>query len=288
MKTLLKHLTSLNLSAIPKDQLSEIFDHLYQTYPSHDPWGLNLEHAKKTLKTLYPLYRDYFKVRVFGTEHVEDRPYIVTSNHSGQIAIDGMLISTAFATEIKPPRILRAMVERFFVSLPFIGTLAAEGGAVLGDRQNCLNLLKQKQSVLVFPEGVRGIAKDTKDFYKLQPFTRGFFRISLASNIPILPVVVIGAEEFFPYVFHPMKLARALGLPALPISLNYLPLPSPVDIYILPPYPVPEGLSAESPDKQIDEHIFNLEKMMSAQIEIGLKNRRPFIASKTNKRVSSK
>jgi 1-acyl-sn-glycerol-3-phosphate acyltransferase len=284
MKTLLKNLTSLKFTSLSKSALQEIFDYLYQKYPSHDPWGLNLEHAKRTLTTFYPLYRDYFKVRVFGSEHVEDRPYIVTSNHSGQIAIDGMLISTAFATDIKPPRILRAMVERFFVSLPFIGTFAAEGGAVLGDRQNCLNLLKQNQSVLVFPEGVRGIAKDTKDFYKLQPFTRGFFRISLASQTPILPVVVIGAEEFFPYVFHPMKVARLLGLPALPLSFNYLPLPSPVDIYILPPYPMPEGLSAESPDKQIDEHIFNLEKLMAAQIKIGLDNRRPFITNKKNNR----
>lgn len=279
MKTLMNYLSTLNISSLPKQKLGEIFDYLYQKYPTHDPWGLNLDHAKRTLNTVYPLYHDYFKVRLFGAENVEDRPYIVTSNHSGQIAIDGMLISTAFATEITPPRILRAMVERFFVSLPFIGTIAAEGGAVLGDRQNCLNLLKQNQSVLVFPEGVRGIAKDTKNFYKLQPFTRGFFRISLASQVPILPIIVIGAEEFFPFVFHPMKIARAIGLPALPLSLNYIPLPSPVDIYILPPYLPPENLSAESPDKQIDEHIFQLEKMMAAQIKVGLENRRPFIAN---------
>jgi 1-acyl-sn-glycerol-3-phosphate acyltransferase len=280
MNTLLNTLTKLSFKPADDEQLAPIFDYLSQKYPEQDAWGLSLKKAKQTLRYVYPLYRDYFRVRVFGQENVLDQPYIVTSNHTGQIAIDGMLISTAFATEITPPRILRAMVERFFVALPFIGTMASEGGAVLGDRQNCLNLLKQDQSVLVFPEGVRGIAKNTKDYYKLQPFTRGFFRISLASGVPILPVVVIGAEEMFPYVYHPMGLARLLHLPALPLSLNYLPLPSPVDIHILPPYPVPEDLSAECPDKQIDEHIFAIEKMMREKIEEALLMRRPFIAAK--------
>lgn len=280
MKNILSTFTKLPISPVSDDRLDEIFDYLYQNYPEQDAWGLSLKKARQTLKYVYPLYKDYFKVRLFGQENVKDEPYIVTSNHTGQIAIDGMLLSTAFATEVSPPRILRSMVERFFVSLPFLGTIAAEGGAVLGDRQNCLNLLKQKQSVLVFPEGVRGIAKNTNNFYKLQPFTRGFFRISLAARVPILPVVVIGAEEIFPYVYHPMGIAKLLRLPALPISLNYWPLPSPIDIHILPPYPVPEDISPECPDKLIDEHILALEKMMTEKIEEGLKLRRPFFAAK--------
>lgn len=273
----MKYLKSLSFQTAPEGGFQRVFDELSQVYAKEDPWGLSLTHAERTLKTVYPLYKNYFKVRLFGQENVEDRPYIVTGNHTGQIAIDGMLISTAFAAEIKPARILRAMVERFFVSLPFVGAWAAEGGAVLGDRQNCLHLLKHKQSVLVFPEGVKGIAKNTADHYKLQPFTRGFFRISLASGVPILPVIVIGAEEFFPYVYHPMKLAKMMGLPALPLSLNYLPLPSPVDIHILPPFIPPQELTPDSPDKQIDESIEMLEKMMEEQIAKGLEMRRPFL-----------
>ena len=162
-----KLLKSLNLPSLgPSDEsFEEIFEQLRLKYPEgEDPWGLNLERARTTLQYIWPLYQNYFKVRVFGKENVQDEPYMVTSNHSGQIAIDGMLISTAFAVEIDPPRILRSMVERFFTALPWVGTIAAEGGAVLGDRQNCLNLLSRGQSVLVFPEGVRGVAKNTIDF----------------------------------------------------------------------------------------------------------------------------
>ncbi len=276
---------ALNLpefSKIPKEEYDKVFEKLFEIYPhGEDPWGLNLDKARKTLEYIWPLYKNYFKVRLFGAENVQDEPYMVTSNHSGQIAIDGMLIATAFAVEIDPPRILRSMVERFFTALPWVGTLAAEGGAVLGDRQNCLNLLSRGQSVLVFPEGVRGVAKNTFDFYKLQRFTRGFFRMSLTAQTKVLPVAVIGAEEIFPWVYHPRKLAKALGLPALPLSPLYLPLPSPVDIIIGEPYSVPD-LSPEAPDKEIDYHIDKIRNTIRNLTNEGLKNRREFFANKVN------
>lgn len=268
---------------IPQDKFDEVFAQLSEKYPEgEDPWGLNLKKARKTLEYIWPLYENYFKVRIYGKENVQDEPYMVVSNHSGQIAIDGMLISTAFATEIAPPRILRPMVERFFTALPWMGTIAAEGGAVLGDRQNCLNLLSRGQSVLVFPEGVRGVAKSSFDYYKLQRFTRGFFRMALTSQTKILPVAVIGAEEIFPWVYQAKGMAKFLGLPALPLSPLYLPLPSPVDIIIGEPYKIPD-LSPEAPDRDIDVHIDKIRTQIRHLTNQGLENRRPFFANKNSK-----
>ena len=141
-------------------------------------------------------YRKYFKVRVFGTENIENHPYVVTSNHSGQIPIDAMLITMAMMMEVDPPRVCRGMVERFLAGLPFLGELTAKTGSILGDRSNATFLLENGESILVFPEGVRGVSKNTTDFYKLQDFTKGFFRIALQAKRDILPVAVIGAEEF--------------------------------------------------------------------------------------------
>lgn len=280
IEQLSKIIDKTKISKEDRAQIDAAFDHFYEMLPTgEDPWGLNLKKARKNLEFIYPIYKKYFKVRVFGQEHVEDRPYIVTSNHTGQIAIDGMLIATAFATEIKPQRILRAMVERFFTGLPFLGMWAQEGGAVLGDRQNCINLLNKGHSVLVFPEGVRGVSKSTPDFYKLQKFTRGFFRMSLQTKTPILPVAVVGAEEVFPYVYQAKDLAKKLGLPALPISANYFPLPSPIDIHIGKEYQVPQDVSFDSPDKVIDEHIYKIESEIKKLVESGLKQRREFWAN---------
>ena len=239
-----------------------------------DPWGLEPKRAINDLKAIWPLYKYYFNVKVHGRENVQDKPYMVVSNHTGQIPIDGMMICTAFATDMENPRILRPLVERYLTSLPFLGRWTSESGAVLGDRINCLNLLKRGESILVFPEGVRGIAKETKDHYKLQRFTKGFIRMALTSRVEILPIAVVGAEEFFPYVFHLKKIAKLLSLPALPLSLNLFPLPSPVDIYIGEPYSLPSDLSAEALDEELEPHIIALEKRIDSMVKEGLSKRR--------------
>jgi 1-acyl-sn-glycerol-3-phosphate acyltransferase len=213
----------------PEDdhKITEVFKDLRERYKNYqDPWGFNLALCESALRKLMPLYRSYFKVRVFGQENVKDRPYLVVGNHTGQIPLDGMLVTIAFAMDVSPPRILRAMVERFLAQLPF------QTGSILGDRANCEYLIDHGESILIFPEGVRGISKNTPDYYKLKSFSQGFYRIALQKKTPILPICVIGAEEMFPLVFHAKKLASMLNLPSLPISANFFPLPSPIDIYI--------------------------------------------------------
>lgn len=239
-----------------------------------DPWGLDPERVITDIKALWPFYKYYFDVRLHNKEKIQDVPYMVISNHTGQIPIDGLLICTAFASELDKPRILRPLVERFLTSLPFLGKWSSEGGAVLGDRTNCLNLLKRGESLLVFPEGVRGIAKDSKDYYKLQRFTKGFLRMALSSKVEILPIAVVGAEEFFPYVMHFKKIAKMLNIPALPLSLNLFPLPSPVDIYIGEPYSLPSDLSADALDEELEPHITLIEKQIQQMTEEGLLKRR--------------
>jgi 1-acyl-sn-glycerol-3-phosphate acyltransferase len=239
-----------------------------------DPWGLDPKRALIDLKAILPLYQYYFNVRLHNKERILDKPYMVVSNHTGQIPIDGMLICTAFATEVDHPRILRPLVERFLTSLPFLGRWSSEGGAVLGDRLNCLNLLKRGESVLIFPEGVSGIAKDPKNFYKLQRFTRGFLRMAIAAKADILPIAVVGAEEFYPFVFHLRKIAKWLKIPALPLSPHLFPLPSPVDIYVGEPYSMPQELSIDCLDEDLEAHLIEIETRIQKLTEVGLQKRR--------------
>jgi 1-acyl-sn-glycerol-3-phosphate acyltransferase len=263
----------------PEDdqKITEIFAELHLRYKDYkDPWGFNLQLCENTLRKLMPLYRSYFKVRVFGQENVEDKPYLVVGNHTGQIPLDGMLVTVAFAFDVSPPRILRAMVERFLAQMPFLGDLTAQTGSILGDRVNCEYLIDHGESILVFPEGVKGISKNTPDYYKLRPFSQGFYRIALQKKTPILPICVIGAEEMYPLVFHAKKLAALLKIPSLPLSANLIPLPSPIDIYIGKEIPIPQHMGLESTDKEIKENVYHIENTIKRMIVHGLKNRRPF------------
>ena len=270
-------LDRFTLSQDDLDYKEKCFQKLAQRYQHYsDPWGFDLATTEKAINLVYPLYRKYFRVRVFGIENVQDEPYMVVSNHTGQIPIDGMLITMAFALETERPRILHSMIERFMAGLPFLGDLTAQTGSILGDRENCKWLLNNGESILVFPEGVRGINKGTKDFYKLQKFSHGFYRIALHSKTKILPVSVIGAEEMFPVVFQAGRFGKQFGLPSLPIPLNLLPLPSPIDIYIGEPIEVSAQLTPESPDKEIRAQVYQIEKTIKRNIHTGLQARRNF------------
>lgn len=269
---------SLQLSSADKARKDKVFKALRRRYENYrDPWGFNLKTIKKSLTYILPIYRNYFRVRVFGIEHVKDEPYMLVSNHTGQIPIDATLITMAMAFEVDKPRVVHSMIERFMAGLPFIGDISAQAGSILGDRANCKWLLDKGESILVFPEGVRGINKSTKNFYKLQKFSSGFYRIALGSNVKILPISVVGAEDIFPIVFQARGIGKNLGLPSLPIPLNLFPLPSPIDIYIGEPIEVDLELTPESQETELRPVISEIENKIKENIELGLKNRRNFL-----------
>ena len=264
-----------NITTVKMQQIHDELKLKYLKY--HDPWGFNYQTYLKALQFFNPIYEKYFRVRTFihpSLQNANQTQFIVFSNHSGQIPLDAILISISFLIHFSPPLVLRGMVERFLAQLPFLGRLSSELGSVLGDRKNCEFLLEKGESILVFPEGVRGISKSTKDFYHIQPFSQGFLRLAIKNKIPLLPVAVIGAEEMFPFVFNASSIAKMLGFPSLPISLNYFPLPSPIDIYIGEPISPPLDLSFDSPDIELKKFLFQLEDQVKALIKIGLENRK--------------
>lgn len=259
-------------SEVIRSKILKLKEHYSQ---KKDPWGLNLRTLETTLKILYPVYKNYFKVRTFGMDKLpEGTPFIVVANHSGQIPIDGMLTVMSFILEKENPTILRGMAERFLFKVPFIGKIALEAGTILGDRRNCRYLLNHGESILVFPEGVKGIAKSTPDFYHLKDFTLGFYRLALEKKIPIIPLAIVGAEEFYPYVYHNKTIANLLGVPALPFTPFLLPMPSPVDIHIGDPiYPV-EGMNPEAPNKEIKVEVQKIRELIQDKINRSLTDRR--------------
>jgi 1-acyl-sn-glycerol-3-phosphate acyltransferase len=150
---------------------------------------------------------------------------LIVPNHSGQIPIDGMIIALSCLLKAEPPRLVRAMVERWFPTVPFVNELFVRCGAVLGDPVNCRNLLLDDQAIVVFPEGVKGSGKTWRHRYELQPFGRGFMRLALQTDAPIVPCAVIGGEESIVSLHNWKRMARIFGVPYVPISPHYVPLP---------------------------------------------------------------
>src|ERR1700734_1639568 len=147
-----------------------------------DPFGLDPQWARATLSTVAMLHRKYFRSEVHGVENVPTGRVLLVANHSGQVPLDGALIGAAMFMDAEPPRIVRAMVEKWAVSLPFVSLLFTRIGQVVGVQENATRLLAQGEALLVFPAGARGISQTFHQRYKLTEFGLGFMRLAMETD----------------------------------------------------------------------------------------------------------
>lgn len=169
------------------------------------------------------LYEKFFRVEAYGLENVPaDGRLLIIPNHSGQLPLDGVLIGYAMFTNPHHPRTPKAMIERFFPTVPFIGNALNRMGAVIGDPDNCRIMLENDQAIIAFPEGVRGSSKVFTKRYQLQRFGKGFMHLAMKHNTPVIPVGVVGCEESIVSLADFKPLGKILGLPSLPLVIPML------------------------------------------------------------------
>ena len=201
-----------------------------------DAWGYNEDQYKVGLAGAKLLYDKYFRVEAHGLEHIPKRGRVlIVPNHSGQLPMDGVLIGVAAATNPHGPRAARAMIERFFPTVPWLGNLLNAWGGVIGDPANCAKMLDTDEAIIVFPEGVRGSGKLYKKRYQLQRFGNGFMHLAMNHDTPIVPCGVVGCEETMPAIANIKPLAKMLGIPYAPIVPALFPLPAKVSLNFGPP-----------------------------------------------------
>jgi 1-acyl-sn-glycerol-3-phosphate acyltransferase len=201
--------------------------------PSADPFGLDPELRQRVLPAVRFLHDHYWRVEVTGAHRLPATgAALVVSNHSGAIPFDGAMLCTA--VEIHRQRTLRFLYDRFVENLTPVATFYNQVGGAVATRENAVQLLGAGELLLVFPEGVSGVAKPFGDRYRLRPFSPGFVRLALSLDVPIVPVAVVGAEEIYPLVGRAEGIGKALGMPYVPVTpffpilgvLGTLPLPT--------------------------------------------------------------
>jgi len=246
----------------------------------YDPYGLSPEWLRASALPGVLLYRYYFRCESLDIGRVPAGRCILVANHAGQLPFDAMMLATAMLLEAEPPRVARGMGEYWIPRLPFVGTAAARGGAMVGTPDNCRHMLENEECVMVFPEGVRGIAKPFRERYRLHRFGLGFLRLALEARAPIVPVGIVGSEEQQPGIANLPRLARLLGMPAFPITptfpwlgpLGILPLPVKYRIYFGEPLDF-EG-DADDEDAAIQTRVDVVRRAVEELLARGLRERR--------------
>ena len=242
----------------------------------YDPFGMSRDSLRTAAKIARWLYRSYFRARAVGIEHIPPSGRVLfVSNHSGQLPFDGLVIGAATFLEPPQPRLVRSMVEYFVPSVPFASYLFARWGQITGTPENCRRLLAAEEAVLVFPEGARGISKPFSKRYQLAEFGKGFMRLALEMQAPIVPVAVIGAEEQAPAV-NVKPLARLLRTPSFPVVpyppfLPLIPLPVKYRLY----FGEPMSFTGDPDDDEdvLDDKVKTVKNRIQSMLHMGLRER---------------
>jgi 1-acyl-sn-glycerol-3-phosphate acyltransferase len=239
-----------------------------------DPYGVSRVAVHRLLTFLAWFYRDYFQVQVHDIDRVRPGAQLLIGNHAGAIGYDGGMAICAMLLDGRPPRLVRAMAERFLAFIPFMGTLAQRIGALTGTPQTALRMLSEGLTVLAYPEGARGTGKGWDHRYKLVEFGTGFVRLALAGKVPIQPFASVGAEEATPGIVQLTgPLAKLMKAPYVPFTPWIVPVPRPfpVDLYFGEPIELTGNPNEE--DAPIQRYVETTRERIQGLIARGLDER---------------
>jgi len=147
------------------------------------------------------------------------KPYVVVSNHESNF--DPFLLSYL-------PWEMKYLSKKALFRIPFFGWSMAIVGDVAVDRgdkgsrgsalEGCRRVLKNRVSVLFFPEGTRSRTDE------MLPFKPGAFRLAIEEGVDILPLGLVGTRDALPKGTWVIAPARGHVLIGEPISTAGLTL----------------------------------------------------------------
>jgi 1-acyl-sn-glycerol-3-phosphate acyltransferase len=227
-----------------------------------DAW--DPEHIRRTLPWLRAINAAYFRPEVRGLENIPaGEPSLLVGNHSGGLVIaDTYVFAAAFYDHFGPDRRFHQLAHDAAAKSPLLG-LIRRYGVVPASHDNARAAFRLGAPVLVYPGG---------DYETFRPSwhsdqiefggRRGFIKLALDENVPIVPVVAIGGQETALFLTRGQRAAKLLRLDRLarinvlpvsigpPLGLNLLdlpgrvPLPAKITIQVLPPIDVEERFGA--------------------------------------------
>jgi 1-acyl-sn-glycerol-3-phosphate acyltransferase len=186
------------------------------------------------------LARDYFRVELVGAERIpvraeSDPPLIFACNHSGNcFPWDSLMFKQALwplyrerygerAPRRDHVRALAApqLSERRVACLFGIDDWWRRMGAVDVSAESFDLMMRHPWDLIVFPEGIAGIAKGFDRRYRMVRFKRTLARMAVTHRATIVPVHVLNAEYLNPLArtWAPLdRWARKRGIPFIPLG----------------------------------------------------------------------
>jgi 1-acyl-sn-glycerol-3-phosphate acyltransferase len=142
----------------------------------------------------------------------------------------------------------RGMAHSAWFKAPATATFAKKVGLFEVTKDAMRKQLGKGDLVMLFPEGEKGAFRPGSD-YQLEPFARGFVRVAMATQVPVIPVCVLGGEESNPVGRRIESYDELLNIKGgLPIPKNLWPKPVKWRIKFLAPIPFTDYTEKDAED----------------------------------------
>lgn len=220
----------------------------------------------------------YFRAEVRGLGNIpETGPVLMVGNHSGgNLTPDTTVFTLAFCAYFGVERAFYQLAHNLVLSMPGLSFLR-KFGTVAASHANAKKALESGAALLVYPGGDHEVHRPSWEGNQVNFAGRkGFIRLALDQNVPIVPVVSVGGQETALFLSRGETLSKALGLDrlfrlkVLPISialpwglnvgdmLGHIPLPAKITIEALPPIHLREEFGPDPDPTEVYDHVIRL------------------------------
>ena len=226
------------------------------------------DYIRESLPRLWLLASLWFRGEVRGLGNIpETGPVLLVGNHSGgNLTPDTTVFTLAFCAYFGVERAFYQLAHNLVLSMPGLGFLRRYGTVAASPAQEALS---SGAALLVYPGGDYEVHRPTWERHRVDFGGRkGFIRLALQQDGPIVPVVSVGGQETALFLTRGeglsrlLRLDRMFRLKVLPISiaapwglnvgdmLGHLPLPAKIVVEALPAIHLREEFG---PDPDVNE-----------------------------------
>ncbi len=178
----------------------------------------------------------WYRAEVRNLRHVPEKgPVLLVGNHTGgNLSPETIYFTLAFSTYFGVERRFHQLAHNLVLASP-MGPFLRRFGTVAASHENALKALEAGAAVLVFPGGDWEVHRPSWQSSNIDFGGRkGFVRLAMAQDVPIVPVVTIGGQETALWLDRGAWLAKLLRLDKT-ARLKVLP------ILIAPPWGLTVG-----------------------------------------------
>jgi 1-acyl-sn-glycerol-3-phosphate acyltransferase len=237
----------------------------------------------------------WFRAEVRGLGNVpEDGGVLLVGNHSGgNVSSDVFVLPLAFSAYFGVERAFYQLAHNLVLAMPGLGRLR-RFGTVAASPENARKALESGAALLVFPGGDYEVHRPSWQRHRVDFGGRkGFIRLALDHDVPIVPVVSVGGQETALFLTRGEGLAKLLRLDklfrlkVLPISiappwglnvgdmLGHIPLPAKITTEVLPPINLREEFGEEPDIDEVYDYVIRI--MQETMDALAAERRLPII-----------